>query len=402
MMKSATNFTRRRFLEIGSGVTLVAAAGVIWRANERGVFDGPIGEAYKPWEIWNAAEYRGTPLALVAAGVLASNPHNTQPWVFRVTGARIDILADTRRNLGTFDPYLREMHVGLGCAIENMVLAAAPNGYAVTVEPAAGSLLDIETRDAPVPTATLHLVRADAPADPLYGAIPMRHTNRAPYDLERGFPDETLQSLAALEAGPGVKLWLVRDGAAFEKLGAAVVAATEEIVADHAMIEDSHRWFRDGPDEMARERSGLELDTAGLSPALLTVAKLLPALPAEQSHGTWLNQTRDTHVPTAALLGLIATRDRYDRTQALAAGRLWQRIHLTASAAGLAMHPLNQPVETIDRERQQGTEVKSEARLAAVTGDGAWQPTFVFRGGYAARKAPASARRSVETVTEIA
>lgn len=402
MTKSVTSFTRRRFLEIGSGITLVAGAGVIWRANERGIFTGPAGEAYKPWEIWNAAEYRGTPFALVAAAVLASNPHNTQPWVFRVTGDRIDILADTRRHLGTFDPYLREMHVGLGCAIENMVLAAAPNGYAVTVEPAAGSLLDIETRKATALAATLRLVRADASTDPLYGAIPARHTNRNPYDLARGFPDETFRSLAALDHGPEVKLWLLRDGVPFEKLGAAIVAATEEIVADHEMIEDSHRWFRDGPDEMARERSGLELDTAGLSPALLTVAKLLPALPAEQSHGTWANQTRDTHVPTAALLGLVATRDRYDRAQALAAGRLWQRIHLTASAAGLAMHPLNQPVETIDRERQLGGEAKSEARLAAVTGDATWQPTFVFRGGYAAREAPASARRSIEMVTETA
>lgn len=402
MMKSAANFTRRRFLEIGSGVTLVAAAGIIWRANERGVFAGPAGEAYKPWDIWNAAEYRGTPLALVAAGVLAASPHNTQPWAFRVSSARIDILADTPRNLGTFDPYLREMHIGLGCAVENMVLAAAPNGYAVAVEPASGSLLDIESRDASVLAATLHLTRADAAADPLYDAIPRRHTNRAPYDLSRSFPDATLQSLAALDHGPDVKLWLLRDGASFERLGAAVIAATEEIVADHAMIEDSHRWFRDGPGEMGRERSGLELDTVGLSPALLTLAKMLPALPAEQSHGTWLNQTRDTHVPTAALLGLIATRDRYDRVQALAAGRLWQRIHLAASAAGLAMHPLNQPVETIDRERQLGKEAKSEARLAAVTGEPDWQPTFAFRGGYAARSVPASARRSVETVTETA
>ena len=168
------------------------------------------------------------------------------------------------------------------------------------------------------------------------------------------------------------------------------------------MIEDSHAWFRDGPRDMAHERSGLELDTAGLSPALRAAAKFLPALPAEQSHGAWASQTRDIHVPTAALLGMISVRDRYDRPQALAAGRLWQRIHLETSAAGLAMHPLNQPVETIDRERQTDREAKSEARLAAVTHEPGWQPTFVFRAGYPARKAIASARRSVEEVTEEA
>jgi hypothetical protein len=395
-MTQAPGFTRRRFLEIGSGITLVAAAGVLWRANERGVFADPAGEAYAPWSMWNAPEYANTPLALVAAGVLASNPHNTQPWIFRVTDTQIDILADTRRHLGTFDPYLREMHIGLGCAIENMALAAAPNGYAVEVEPVPGSLLDIAGRDGQVRAATLRLRRASTSTDPLHAAIPDRHTDRNPYDTARPL---SADALAGVAHDDDIRLWLFGEGEARDRLGAAIVQATEEIVADKQMIEDSHDWFRDGPDEIAREKSGLALDTAGLSPALLAAAKFLPALPAEQSHGAWLNQTRDTHVPTAPLLGLIAARDRYDRPQALAAGRLWQRLHLTGAAQGLSMHPLNQPVETIDRERQLGREPKSETRLASVTEDENWQPTFAFRAGHPTRQVNLSARRSVREVT---
>src|SRR5690606_37412833 len=105
--------TRRRFLQIGGGIALVAVGGLVWRAHDRGVFADPTGPAYDPWKLWNAPEYKGTPLALVAAGILASNPHNTQPWVFRVSETEIEVLADTARNLGTFDPYLREMHIGL-------------------------------------------------------------------------------------------------------------------------------------------------------------------------------------------------------------------------------------------------------------------------------------------------
>ena len=386
--------TRRRFLQIGGGLALVAAGGAVWRAHDRGVFAEPSGAPYDPWVLWNTPEHKGTPIALVAAGILAANPHNTQPWVFRVGETRIDILADTSRNLGSFDPYLREMHIGLGCAVENMVLAAPANGYAVTVDPAPGSLLDIE-RGGLVRAATLHLSKSSGQTDPLYDAIPHRHTNRYAYDRERGFPEDLLRNFTAMPEAEHVALSLFTEGEEYQALGKAVVEATGEIVADQAMIEDSHRWFRDGPDEMARERSGLELDTAGLSPALLAAAKFLPALPAEQSHAAWLDQTRDTHVPTAALLGIISVRDRYDRPQALAAGRLWQRLHLSASAAGIAMHPLNQPVETIDRERELNREAKSEARLAAITHDENWKPTFVFRGGYPTYNAIASARRSV-------
>jgi len=396
-----TFLTRRRLLQAAGGITLVAAGGAVWRAHDRGVFVEPSGAPYDPWELWNAPEHKGTPIALVAAGILAANPHNTQPWIFRVGEDRIDILADTSRDLGSFDPYLREMHIGLGCAIENMALAAPVNGYTVAVEPVEGSLLDIE-RGGMVRAATLRLSKENGAADPLYDAIPHRHTNRYPYERERGFPEDLLRSFVAMPAGDNVALSLFTEGREYEALGVAIVQATEEIVADHEMIEDSHTWFRDGPRDMARERSGLELDTAGLSPALLATAKFLPALPAEQSHGAWLGQTRDTHVPTAALLGMISVRDRYDRPQALAAGRLWQRLHLGASAAGLAMHPLNQPVETIDRERQLDKEAASEERLANIVKNPGWRPTFCFRGGYPAREAITSARRSLEEVTEEA
>ena len=33
---------------------------------------------------------------------------------------------------GALDLYLREQHIGLGCALENLMLAAAANGYNAT------------------------------------------------------------------------------------------------------------------------------------------------------------------------------------------------------------------------------------------------------------------------------
>ena len=393
---------RRRLLLKGSAaLALVVAGGLVWRARERGAFAEPTGEPFSPWDLWQAPEIRGTPLALAAAGILASNPHNTQPWIFRIRATEIEVLADTKRHLGSFDPYLREAHIGLGCAIENMMLAARANGLATTVEADPGSLLDVKSRVEPVRAAVVKFGRADGPAapTPLYEAIPARHTNRYAYLRERPLPPNAIDAFKAAAAEPQLRLFLFDTGPARQEFDAAAIAATEEIVADKQMIEDSHAWFRDGPGELARERSGLALDTAGLSPLLLAVAKMLPMLPAEQSHKQWLTATRDTHLPSAPLVGFIAVRDRYDRPQAILAGRLWQRMHLTATTLAIAMHPINQPVETVDRERQLGREARSEARLAGITGAPDWKPTFAFRAGFAARPAPRSARRALADVT---
>lgn len=92
-------FSRRNFLKgAGVGAVLVAGGGV-WHASSRGVFSTGKGPAYEPWEYWAVDDGKG-PLALVRAAILAANPHNTQPWLFRLSESRIDLFADTTRNIG--------------------------------------------------------------------------------------------------------------------------------------------------------------------------------------------------------------------------------------------------------------------------------------------------------------
>lgn len=60
-------------------------------------------------------------------------PHNTQAWVVHVSPQRLELFTDRACNTGAVDPFNREMYVGLGCAIENLLLAAEPNGYQATL-----------------------------------------------------------------------------------------------------------------------------------------------------------------------------------------------------------------------------------------------------------------------------
>ena len=73
-------------------------------------------------------------------------------------------------------------------------------------------------------------------------------------------------------------------------------------------------------------------------------------------------------------------------------------MHLWATTQGIAMHPVNQPVELVDRDRELGREAKAEKILAELTGDPLWKPTFSFRAGYALSEAKKSPRRPLEDV----
>ena len=332
------------------------------------------------------------------AGILAANPHNTQPWLFQVGASRIELFADTRRNLGAFDPYLREMHIGLGCALENMRRTARVQGYEVTVTLHPGALVAAAS-PRPQPVATLELSPARPRPDQLVDAIPRRHTDRGAYAAGRLVPGEMLEAMwAAFQDDTDVRLFLFSAPDERKRFGELVLAATESIIADPEMVAASDRWFRHRWMDVQRRRDGLTLDASGLGPFVTTIAKLLPPASGETTHRYWRDATRDVQIPTTALFGLIAVRDLYDRPQALRAGQRWQRLHLMATVRGVAMQPINQPVEMVDREREQGQAPRAAAALAALTGEAGWKPTFAFRAGLPTRPPTASPRRPVEAV----
>jgi hypothetical protein len=386
--------SRRGAIAIGLG--LGAAAGAGWGVHAllepQEIPDGP---AYEAWRAFRDEPGRA-PGDLVRSAVLAASAHNTQPWRFCVPANRIELFADPDRNLGAMDPFRREMHLSLGCALENLLIATARDGYAARLTLGSGMLMD--TMRASAAVAVLALTRGEAAASPLAAAIPRRHTNRGPYDPDRPVPADALLALAGLaDDEPAARIFLLTDRAARTDFAVATVAATEEIINDATMISDSDAWFRFTAADVAAHRDGPTLEASGLSPPVLRLARLLPAPTAERSHSVWLERTR-VQLATAAVVGLIAVRDLYDVEQTLRAGRLWQRLHLQGTLLGLAMQPINQLPEIVDRQFELGKPAVAATTLASLTGEASWRPTFAFRLGWPARLASASPRRDIQSV----
>ncbi len=357
---------RRDFLVAGTAFAAFAGAAVRTAADDKELSLPNARAAYEPWASWRADAPK-SPLTVIHSAVLAANAHDTQPWMFRVDAGRIDVYADRARNLGAMDPFRREMHLSLGCAVENAVLIGRSLGYAASVSVARGSLLDASTLSTPAHAASISLAEAPAATSALIAAIPHRHTNRAPYREDRNLPQEQLDLLSSASDG-AVRLIWVTDPLARRDFASATLAATQCIVSDSVMIADSDRWFRGSDAQIELHRDGPTLYCVGLSPLMLSMARLLPSISPESSHRHWIDQTRDTQLRSTPVIGLIAVRDLYDREQALHAGRLWQRLHLQGTLLGLAMQPLNQLPECADRELQLGKPREFSKALAALFG----------------------------------
>jgi nitroreductase len=328
---------------------------------------------------------------------LAANPHDTQPWLFRLGDDSIDVFADRARNLGAFDPFRREMHLGLGAAIENLILASRAFGMAADVRPVDGTLA-LSPDDAPAFGAQIAFTPTPAYRDALFNAIPMRHTNRGPYHADQPIGREHLQRFAQVSANSAVQVGFIDDAHARAELGAIIVEATARIVGDPQMSADSARWLRTGRRDIETHRDGVTVETSGVSPLMTAVSKLLPDLDAKSADRYWLAMTRDAQIATASVLGVILVRNRLDMRSTIDAGRAWQRLHLAATAQGVAAQPLNQPVEWIDRTAMLGRADDFKSAIAKLASAPGWEPTFVFRLGIPERVAGRSPRRPLEEV----
>jgi hypothetical protein len=230
-------------------------------------------------------------------------------------------------------------------------------------------------------------------------AIPLRHTNRGPYDPQRPIPPDFLEALGRLAVDePDAKLFLFTAEVDRKKIAGVSFAANTEIYSDRDVQTGSERWVRMTWSSVQEHRDGLTIDAFGLPPLAGAVAKMMtPGMlrwaGAHSEKNGYLNVMR-----SAPLIGFIAVRDRYEQAQCLRAGRIWQRAHLLATARGLAARPCNEVVEMVDHERALGRPASRAALLNEITGDPTWQPTFVFYMGYPTLLAHASPRRPVQAV----
>jgi len=393
--QTGQGMTRRRLLQwigLGAGGVIVAGgAGAAIRGAVNGVWSSGQGAPYDLWRDW--ASMTGVD-QIEAAGILAANPHNTQPWRFAIDGDTIDIWSDETRRMPFTDAINREHTAGLGCATENMVAGARAQGLdaAVTAFPDPGDSLLI---------ARVTLTPGAAPsaaAQTLAAAIPLRHTDRGPFTADV-IDDDTLASFATLpERGEPASLVTIADPASRDAVSAVMMRAVQAIVDDEDASEEAFAWFRNDRADIDRHRDGLTLDGQGFDDLTLAFAKILPATSRQDGDAFWLRTMRDTDTKTAAAYGIIVVDDVRDPAQQFAGGRLLERAHLHATALGLGFMHMNPVTERIDLARANGTPDEFSADWSAATGVPADQALLAFRIGHPVRAARPSPRRAIGDV----
>ena len=275
-------------------------------------------------------------LFLLRYAILAPSFRNTQPWKFSVDGHRIAFFADRTRWLVASDPDARDLRLSVGCALENLVVAARHFGYDPKVDyvprtasPDLLAVVDLSRHEA------VHR-RRDAELDPMLRRRTLRNSPKravpppALYDdLEAAFGQEDGRLIVSENAA-------VRSTVAMLYRHAALVQLSDERVRDEisqwmpAVEYGVPRWMTHfGGLALPRVEQGI-LDEAGhieRAPSFGVIATAVDDAEAQVRAGqaverAWLAATRHrvAILPASILCAVAATRSQLARAMEVPAG----------------------------------------------------------------------------------
>lgn len=303
---------------------------------------------------------------------LAANGHNTQPWRFHASQNRVAILPDFTRRTEVVDPDDHHLFVSLGCAAENLLIAAQAHGRpgAAHVESATETRIEID------------LATSTPKETPLYSAIPYRQSTRSAFDGQPVSAND-LKSLKTAAREDGVSLLIFTEAEQREEVLEFVVQGNSAQINDPDFVSELRDWIRFSPQQALASNDGLFAACTGNPVIPAWMGNLMFSLVFKEDSEN--DKYRD-HIRSSAGVAVFIG-DRADPEHWIKVGRSFQRFALQATALGIRNAHINQPVEV--------PQVRAE--FSSWLDIGSARPDLVVRFGRA-KPLPMSARRPVSDV----
>ncbi|MCC8154172.1 MAG: nitroreductase [Tannerellaceae bacterium] len=311
-------------------------------------------------------------LFMIEQAVKAPSGHNTQPWLFRINDDNIQILPNYDKSLPIVDPDNRELFISLGCAAENLLIAASQKRYDT----------DLNISDEGI--ITIHLKKDDTVRpNMLFDQVAIRQTNRSVYN-ERIISSDTIRLLESVFDASGVKVYFYKNGTPeFSSIADYVIEGNMLQMQDKAFTDELKSWMRFNKRHQNATNDGLSYAAFGAPNLPLFIGK-----PIISGHLNAKSQNKGDRKKIASsshfALLTITTNTPEEWVQL---GITMERFLLKTTELGIVHAYMNQPNEISEL---------SGAMTEALNISGEY-PVILFRIGYG-EKLPYSKRKDIGEV----
>jgi hypothetical protein len=346
---------RRKFIRVAGGGFVVAAA-----TASAGCTQHMPAAAIEPWK--GPGQEADVRRWILGYAILAPHSHNLQSWLVDLrTPDEILLRCDLARLLPETDPFSRQIMMSHGTFLELLDIAARERGLRADISlfpegPFSPSTLDQR------PVARIRLVADPTVSrDPLFAQILHRRTNRSAYEPTRRVPPEAWQAMSESVKPSSLRFGFVgldQPDALRRHRAIAAEAWRIELTTPRAILE-TYKVLRVGVAEIEQHRDGLfVLDRI---PVLMSQVGLFDRskAPAPDDYAT-TSQIKDFNAKLDSTPGFLwMVTDGNDRPTQVNAGRAYVRVQLAATAAGIALQPLQQALQEYAEQAKPHAEIRS-------------------------------------------
>lgn len=272
-------------------------------------------------------------IKMVEYATKAPSGHNTQPWKFIISESCIEIHPDFNQSLPVVDPSNRELYISLGCASENLIIAANEFGYE--------SSLLIHKDENNASFICIDLKLGNSFKSPLFQQIKKRQTNRRVYSGHI-IADDKISFLKQLNLENGINLRVYKNGSPdFHTLTDLIAEGNKYQMTDKAFKTELLSWIRFNRNQKAKFRNGVTNEVTGSPSTPAFIGKMIVSSylkPVKQ------NKTDMEKINSSSHLALFSINKNTPEDWILL-GRSLERFLLETTRFGISNSFMNQPCE---------------------------------------------------------
>ena len=337
-------------------------------------------ENYTPWSVdisafdsyWNASKQARFLLNFL---VLAPSGHNTQPWKAVVSSSEIRIEPDFRRALGHGDPNHRQLYMSLGCAAENVRVAADYFGMEPKLH------VDVDANQMHAVVIAFRPSRGvSSDAQHLIFSSLTRHTNRLAY-AKTPISDE-LRAYIKSQGNDDIHIDIIDASVKKEKMANIVMDALVAAMDDGAFRAELSQYIESN---ITKSKTGMPMSLFGMPTPLSLVARTI----IRRWNINRLSRAQDEAILSKHTPHFVIVSSRSDDPVTwLTIGRAYERIALAATSRGVATSLQAAPIQVGNFHKDLMRELGTTRR-----------PQMFFRIGYPLYKLPRSPRLAASDIS---
>ncbi len=309
---------------------------------------------------------------ILELAVRAPSTHNSQPWLFKITGNRVEVFFNPKYFLPFADKETRDLHISIGCMLENFVIAASADNLKSVIS---YGPFENKTKLAEIILEEARNEQTEL-SERLLKTIPNRVNARGIF-VDEKIPEDVFNKINSLNTNNDLVISFLNKKEDVNKIAQITASSIVDAYSEKGFRKEMSHWMNSN---LSTKKEGLP----GYSLKMpLVVSIVIPLLIRYFNLGKFLAKLNIKSISSAPLIVVISGNDGI--VSWMEVGKLAERIMLYLQSLGFQTSIYVGSIEINDKYLEVKKIISTKDR-----------PQFIFAVGHILGKHKITPRHSVE------